>query len=400
MAYAVPRIIHSMGLLGLLATDILPSDLPRSVVSGKMGRFRPLERLAGRNIRDIPNQRTRTYPIFGLWYALRRAAAGSPERLRAANLWAGKAFGRRVIGENWDGIGGVFTFNSAGFEILDHAKELGMTTYMEQFVVPIGIRKAILEREEANFPDWGTDELGLGAHPEVVAREEEEWQKADVIVCPSTFVRDGIEARGGPVGRCVVVPYGVELPRERELSVGPPLKSDGRSLRVLFIGTVGLRKGTQYVLEAARELGCLVDFRVVGPVRVPSTIANQLARFVDLRGQVPHSMIDQHFEWADVLLLPSLAEGSATVTYEAIVRGIPVVCTPNTGSIVEHGLNGLVVPVGQAAPLINALERLATDPNLFLQLSEGARKSSHEASFDRYRERLAAVILSTFRAAE
>src|SRR5207244_3760976 len=136
-----------------------------------------------------------------------------------------------------------------------------------------------------------------------------------------------VAASGGPVERCRVVPYGVD----RRFAC-PNRPSHGGPLRVLTVGSVELRKGHPYVLAAARRLRGRASFRVIGPVHVSAAAQQELADALDLVGPVPHSDLAAHYAWADVFLLPSVCEGSATVTYEALTAGLPVLCTPNTGS--------------------------------------------------------------------
>ena len=76
---------------------------------------------------------------------------------------------------------------------------------------------------------------------------------------------------------------------------------------------------------------------------------------------VPRSEVIRHYEWADIFLLPSLCEGSATSTYEALTAGLPVVCTPNCGSVVRHGTEGYLVPIRDPGAISDRLEALATD---------------------------------------
>ena len=47
---------------------------------------------------------------------------------------------------------------------------------------------------------------------------------------------------------------------------------------------------------------------------------------------------------ADVFVFPSLFEGSAVVTYEALACGLPSVVTPSAGSVVRDGAEGFLVP--------------------------------------------------------
>ena len=52
---------------------------------------------------------------------------------------------------------------------------------------------------------------------------------------------------------------------------------------------------------------------------------------------------------ADVFAFPSLFEGSAVVTYEALACGLPSVVTPESGSVARDGVDGFVVPSGDAS---------------------------------------------------
>src|SRR5476651_1578591 len=94
-------------------------------------------------------------------------------------------------------------------------------------------------------------------------------------------------------------------------------------LRVLTVGAVGLHKGSPYVLAAARQLRHGATFRMVGQIKGRPAAVAQLRVAVELCGPVPRSEMLAHFQWADVFLLPSLCEGSATVAYEALACGLP-----------------------------------------------------------------------------
>src|SRR5690606_19287592 len=144
---------------------------------------------------------------------------------------------------------------------LQSARQRGLWTAVEQIVAPRLVLDRLLAEEHARFPGWEPD---LGEDPLASAyaeREMAEWQIADVVVCPSEFVREGVAEVGGPIEKCVVVPYGIDerfqLPLRRTHAE--------RKLRVLTVGAVGLRKGAPYVLEAARRLRPSVEFRMVGP---------------------------------------------------------------------------------------------------------------------------------------
>ena len=84
---------------------------------------------------------------------------------------------------------------------------------------------------------------------------------------------------------------------------------------------------------------------------------------------------------ADVLLLPSLEEGSALVTYEAQVAGcIPLVSTA-AGALLDHDVHGLVHEPGDVATLTAQLDRLAAEPETVARLSAAAMAHAPELSW-------------------
>src|SRR5258705_10201873 len=95
---------------------------------------------------------------------------------------------------------------------------------------------------------------------------------------------------------------------------------------VLFAGTADLRKGIHYLAMAAEELKCRgrsYESRIAGNV-TPKIAQRQECRQLTFLGRVPRDQMQNEFARADILVLPSLAEGSAEVTYEALAAGIPV----------------------------------------------------------------------------
>jgi glycosyltransferase involved in cell wall biosynthesis len=412
MHYAVPRILAEADMLEHFYTDICAvQGWPRWL------RFVPdpvrpaaVRRLLSRVPHGVPPALITAFTDFGLEYA-RRLNNAATEHL-AVYLWAGTEFCRRILSKGFGGARAVFTFNSAGLEILQRARREGLRAVMEQTIAPMRVELELSKKERARFADWEIVSERNDCAAEYCQREEAEWQAAEVILCGSAFVRDGIAQCCGPVEKCVVVPYGVDLPSPHRglggrrpdevatLNLQPStLRSsateDGstlnRPLRVLTVGVVGLRKGSPYVLEAAKQLKDKAVFRMVGSIGVTSQAEAQLREHLELTGPAPRSDIAQHFAWADVFLLPSICEGSATVTYEALGFGLPVVCTPNAGSVVRDGLDGFIVPVRDAMAIAGRIEQLAQDLELRAQMAANAKARAAEFTVGAYGQRLLAT---------
>jgi glycosyltransferase involved in cell wall biosynthesis len=151
---------------------------------------------------------------------------------------------------------------------------------------------------------------------------------------------------------------------------------------------VCLRKGAPYMLEAARALKGLAEFRWCGALQLLPEAARRLGEYVDLRGPVPRPQMAEHYAWADVFLLPSICEGSATVCYEALAAGLPVITTPNAGSVVRDGLEGFIVPIRDVGAIADRLERLAGDRELLEEMSRRAAERAKEFTLEKYGARL------------
>jgi glycosyltransferase involved in cell wall biosynthesis len=91
---------------------------------------------------------------------------------------------------------------------------------------------------------------------------------------------------------------------------------------------------------------------------------------------------------ADVFVLPSIQEGSALVTYEAMASGLPVIITKNCGSIARNGQDGFIVPIRDPGTLANRLTAFAREPALRRSMGQAARRHVLDFSWERYGERL------------
>jgi glycosyltransferase involved in cell wall biosynthesis len=171
------------------------------------------------------------------------------------------------------------------------------------------------------------------------------------------------------------------------------LRGGSTGLRVLFVGEVGLRKGMPYLLEALRRLNSeRIEVRAVGREVLSASAIRPYRRFIKFLGPVPRVEMPALFRWADVLVLPSICEGSAFAAYEALVAGIPVVATPNSGAPVRDGIDGLLVPIRDPEALAGAIARFSEDREFLESCSHAARTNRYHLSLEAYRERLVAAL--------
>jgi glycosyltransferase involved in cell wall biosynthesis len=221
-------------------------------------------------------------------------------------------------------------------------------------------------------PDW------------IVERHEAEIREADGILVPSDYVRDTLTARGAAPDKIHVLPYGVDIERFR-----PPDAPRREGFRILFVGHLSQRKGILYLLEAVKRLNLPdAELVLVGKMVGPETA------FAPYRGvfrhvtHVPYHEVHRLFQEADIFVYPSLHEGSAFATYEALASGLPIVTTKNAGSVARDGQEGFIVPIRDVEALMERIERLYRDADLRAAMGQAARQRAAEFTWAHYRARL------------
>jgi alpha-maltose-1-phosphate synthase len=91
-------------------------------------------------------------------------------------------------------------------------------------------------------------------------------------------------------------------------------------------------------------------------------------------------------------VFPSLFEGSAVVTYEALASGLPCVVTAEAGSVVRDGLEGFVVGARDVAALAARMGALGRDRDLRARMAGAARARALAFDWPRYHRAIVAVV--------
>ena len=347
----------------------LPSGVARSIERELRRRHHP--RLAPGEVRAI----ARYHAPATL---LRRSLRGLPG-MRDLDLdrWATKGFDRAVarMVRRLDQVGLVHTFEGGASRTLRAARQSGLRTVLD---VPSAHER---------FVEVGPGGRAGDARGPEVARERE---LADLLLAPSDFVVSSLREAGVPDGKVVKLPYGVDPAAFRPL----PERAEGGPFRALFVGQIGLRKGVHHLLEAWRRLG-LADAELVLVGRPDRAGRRLLARYEGTCRWVsalPKHEVNWWFQHSDVFVFPSLAEGSAYVTYEAMSSGLPLVTTPNSGSVARDGLDGYLVPAGDVDAICDKLQRLYDDPDRRRAMGASARARIQDRyTWSHYHRRLAAA---------
>ncbi len=210
----------------------------------------------------------------------------------------------------------------------------------------------------------------------------------DYIIPCSHQMADWCHGLGVPEDKLVVVPnacgYPIEASKIEQILTRRRKRGFTGKLRVLFIGRFDRQKGLDRlvgIINKSRQLGLPIHWRLVGKNVVKGeNAADELKTIEDLIEPPVFTTegLNQLYEWADVLLLPSYWEGLPLTILEAMRLGV-VVCASNVGAVaeaLEHEQTGFVIPsiAGDAFVdvVIVTLNRLIANPNKLQTVSNNA----------------------------
>ncbi len=151
---------------------------------------------------------------------------------------------------------------------------------------------------------------------------------------------------------------------------------------VLFAGAIQEQKGILTLMEALgklKEKGMTVSVVVAGEGPAMDKVRN-LARQENLsvifKGRVHRTRMPYIMARAKLFVLPSMDEPFATVYLEAMASATPCVGTRTGGTpeIIDHGINGFLIPTRDSDALARILEHFINDQEGFRQLGRNARK--------------------------
>jgi alpha-maltose-1-phosphate synthase len=206
---------------------------------------------------------------------------------------------------------------------------------------------------------------------------------ADRILVPSEHIAGELVRNGTPRDRLDVVPYAADTRR----FVPAPGKVHGPACTFLFAGGITQRKGIKYLLEAWRLIkrpGWRLQ--LLGALPAETGPLRPYLDEVEWLGRFPHAEVPARMASADVFVFPSLFEGSAVVTYEAMACGLPCIVTAEAGSVVRQGHDGLIVPARDVNALAAAMERLGTDAAFRAACAGSARGQAEAHDWPRYHD--------------
>ena len=336
--------------------------------------------LAGRYHSEIPSDRVTAFTCRALLDRLGRPADSSVEGTHLEFVRMGKQFCQAVNGDLAKRMldpqnMSFYGYDTGCLETMQMLRERGLFCVVNQ-IDPAREEEGMVLEEVRRWPGWEKVE---GRKPEVYwERLEQEWKLADAVVVNSQWSRDALVKQGVAEEKIVVIPLAYEDSARLVVTEKKP-----GPLQVLWLGNVILRKGIQYLVEAAKFLP-LEDVRitVAGPIGISPEAVQSAPSNVKFIGRVTRDEAARIYAEADLFVLPTISDGFAITQLEAMGHGLPVITTPNCGKVVTDGVDGMIIPIRDAKALANAIMCFANDRKMLGAASEAAKAKSKEFSID------------------
>ncbi len=242
-------------------------------------------------------------------------------------------------------------------------------------------RQTQSERERAEARGWqGLKNRLLVTRQQVL----EEYDLADLLLVLSEKAEETFLDAGIAPAKLFRHQRGVDVTRFTP-AVQPP-----EIFRALFVGALIRRKGVHHLLEVWHRLA-LKDAELVLAGAVHEEMRPWLEKFpgpnVRVAGFVQR--VEECYRSASVHIFPSECEGSAKATYEAASSGLPQIATRESGDVVQHEVNGLIIPPNDPDALAAAVERLYRGRALCARFGAAGRaRVAENFTWEHFRARL------------
>jgi glycosyltransferase involved in cell wall biosynthesis len=374
----VPLGFERLGRLGLMYTDLW-CRWGRSVLRHGPSGARAF---AGRHCGGIPGEKVVSFTPGAVMSRVRyhffrsrmNTEDHAAEFLRFGSWLAtsvAEDLGRRDLDPRRDVF---FGFNTNCLEALRLVRSRGVFSVVDQ-VDPGKVEEDLVHDEMERWPGWERRSQRL---PQCYwERLRAEWDLADAVLVNSEWSAEALVRQGVPREKLMVVPLALDCPSDAR----PPRTAARGRLRVLWLGSVILRKGIPYLVDAARRLQHSdVEFLVAGPVGISKEAVGRFPSNIHLLGRVTRDQLADVYRKADAFVLPTISDGYAITQLEAMSHGLPVIATPNCGRVVTHGHDGLIVPPRDGAAIADAIEMLDAHRDRLADMSRNAARTA--AGFD------------------
>ena len=322
----------------------------------RLGRLRFLALGTRRGTKVVSRDHTRLFPLFGM---LAYAAAKTMSFKKAETF----RFHLHPLFDYWvrsqlragDHIISSYGYANASFRWI---KRHGGRTFLDGGNShPENFWEVLTEE----YRRWNCPSAPIS--PDHYRRSCEMLEHTDYVLSPSGYVTESFLKRGFRKEQILPSIYAIDF---SHFFPSPTPRPKNRPLTIINTGSLSLRKGTPYLLEAFREVQRVYpDAKLLLSRIVEDSVLPLLKRSHDLNIEwappLTHSELAERLRGADLFVLPSLEEGFLLSAAEALACGVPVITTAHTfvKDVLIPDKNAEIVPIRSSQAVADSILRWA-----------------------------------------
>lgn len=219
-----------------------------------------------------------------------------------------------------------------------------------------------------------------------IEQEKKSFDIVDYIISPSDFVTDILVSINVDKNKIFTVPFGVDTYTQKLRSFQKDYKKDG--IDFCFAGSINKRKGVEVLLNVWKDPAFKNDrLHLCG--RLYPEIEMILKEYAFDNVIVPGFVNTQeYFQKCDVYVFPSFLEGSSKSVYEAMNSGLACIVTTNSGSVIQNGGDGFVIPMANEMELKEKMLYFKEVPSEVERMGSLAQENVKEYSWEAYADNI------------
>lgn len=287
---------------------------------------------------------------------------------------------------------GVYAYEDGAQESFTVAERSGVRCFYD---LPIGywrLYRRIMSEEAERLPEWAETLGGKNDSSAKLDRKDRELVLADLILVASSFTKRSLELFPGALSKPVVsIPYGAPM-----VSTQRSRTSGNSPIKVLYVGSLGQRKGIAYLLDAVNSIGTVCELTLLGrPVSLNEPLEAALKRHRWIPS-ASHPEVLRIMREHDVLVFPSLFEGFGMVILEAMSQGMVVLATEHTAApdIIANNVDGYIIPLRSSDSIAEIILKLNDDRDLLASIAAAAQVKSEAFTWFQYEQEVAKAVTS------
>lgn len=228
-----------------------------------------------------------------------------------------------------------------------------------------------------------SSELEMNSSQEYVMRWGQESLDADLVIAASSFTRKSLMEVGVRPEKIRIVPYGVDgriFRNDIATPSGPP--------KVLFVGQATSRKGFEHLLnvwKSSDHRGAELHIVSGGAAKFETEHSDTS---ITWHGRLSFAALVELMNKADLLVLPSIAEGFGHVLLQSLSCGTPILCSDATAGpdLLDGWESGFIFPSQDWNRLASQLDYWLSNVDRLRRLRGAARERAESFSWEKFRE--------------